>query len=150
MVTKSGVWLEILDAELFSRLSGIDLWVVVDQKDKKLEIQHSSQLWSVLLPQDCHIPVVPELDRKNSWCLVSCSALYAAEDAARNHWCCAFFREAITSELWFDLTALQQSEHTQIMRTLKKARLSVTEDYAGCEEAIVESAKHDLETRIDQ
>lgn len=121
IVKQRGVFLEIVDAELFSRMASVYLQVIVDRKDPPMELQHSTQFWSTLVPG---LSAEPDPDVRDhcSWVIISCSATYDQDAESRNHWCPGWFKCNISADAFFDLTVLRRSENSKTIRELTKQK----------------------------
>ena len=105
-VGQSGFFLDLLDGMLFATKMEKELALILDTGDRSskpiLARDHISQLLPPELAIEPSHPFDPK--SKNWWCLVSCNALHDPEGVA-NHWVPAIFREQLTEDEEFLLSA---------------------------------------------
>lgn len=113
-VADSGVYLEIVDAELFANQEGKQVSIIGHWPDRRMEVKHSVDYWSVLLEDTvAYFGEPAPLDCKEAWCFIATNASFDADNPMRNDWCVGYFKEAIPETDYVNLTAGTRSKNEE-------------------------------------
>lgn len=117
-VKEPGTYLEIIDAELFAKMANKTLTAIWHEPGE-LEVKHSSDFWTVLLPEGIQYVQPPgSINRSRAWCVISCSANYDELEPVRNHSVPGFFKEAIQADEWYSLTVVARASASEKLHAL--------------------------------
>lgn len=129
-IKKNAVWLDWLDAILFSLEHQKNLGLVSHCGDVPLEILRAN-FFLRQIPGLQDLPDIPSLERnRDSWILISCNAGFDKSGQA-NHWVPAVFQELVPESVYIQLTH----------QAIAKSKVALAE---------IESEMHDLELEDDQ
>ena len=129
MIKVNGFFLEVVDADVFVKQIGGRIAVAMENPLGAIEVLPCEMQWSPVLGPDLDIPEIDPRD-PNTWVLVSCNALYDPA-GPKNHWIPGFFKDQISPDAFYDLTALAAQPITQKYRAKRDELLKVQDSLNG-------------------
>ena len=113
-ISRTGVWMDWLDATLFSMNHRKSLGIVRHCDAGSWTIEDAHQQWSNIpgVSADGNTSWKPFERSKDAWILISCSTDFDRKSSA-NHWVPAVCRELVDVSLYSDLTN-QQIAHSRV------------------------------------
>ena len=149
-----GYFLELVDGMLFATANIKSLALMLDHPDpRQMRVFSVEEFLQGMLPSEVKMPDAKPVDTAstNNWCIISCNSLYDPNET-KNHWVPGVFREQVSNEEWFDLTA---GSGPKVTATIKhwKSKLHSAQQLLACatddmEKAEAQSCITQAETNI--